>query len=119
MGRDALVRIEKFNIERGMLDGDNPFNLELAYTMLREELLEFSDAGNEGDVPHMVEELNDLIIVAAGEILKLGFSPRLTLAEKLTEIESRTGAINPVTGKWQKKITGNEYKANYGACYND
>ncbi len=119
MGRDALSRIEQFNVERGMLDGDNPFRLDTAYNMLREELLEFSDAGNEGDVPNMVDALNDLIVVATGEILKLGFSPRRTLDETLKEIEDRTGAINPVTGKWQKKLRGNEYKANYGACYND
>ena len=110
-------RIEKFNTERGLLS--NGFDGNLEYNMLRGELTEFKEARNDADVHEMVDALADIIVVATGSLLKLGFSPDLVMNETLKEIESRTGAINPATGKWQKKITGNEYKADYGVCRND
>jgi predicted HAD superfamily Cof-like phosphohydrolase len=119
MGRDALNRIEQFNIERGLLDGDNPFNGKLEHNMLKEELDEFEEALLNYDVTEAVDALCDIIVVATGSLLKLGFSPRLVLDETLKEIEDRTGAINTTTGKWQKVLRGDEYKANYGVCYND
>lgn len=123
MGGDTLMtlnkRIERFNIERGLLDGDNPFNFQTEYDMLAEELLEFKEAYESGDMGGMVDALNDIKVVATGTMCKLGFDPDRAMDETLKEIEDRTGIINPVTGKWCKKLRGDEYKADYGKALND
>ncbi len=120
MGRHTLTinqRIEIFNIERGLLD--NGFNYDLELSMLMEEIKEFKVANAYGDKNEMVDALCDIIVVATGGLLKLDYDPTRAMNETLKEIEDRTGTINPVTGKWQKKLRGNEYKANYGRCKND
>lgn len=123
MGGDTLMtlnkRIERFNTERGLLDGDQPFNFSTEYDMLDEELEEFKYAYEQGDMAGMIDALDDIKVVATGTICKLGFDPDRTMDETLKEIEDRTGVINPVTGKWQKKLRGDEYKADYGKAMND
>lgn len=121
MGRDSLTedqRIEVFNSERGLLNDKN-YNFKNAYDMLKEELDEFMEAYLEGNTMDMLDALADLVVVSKGEMLKLNYSPRLIMDETLKEIEDRTGAINPVTGKWQKKLRGDEYKADYRKARND
>ncbi len=120
MGRHTLTlnqRIEKFNAERGLLN--KGFEWSLEYNMIHEEMKEFKIANARGDINEQIDALCDIIVVATGSILKLGYDPYRAMDETLNEIEDRTGAINPVTGKWQKKLRGNEYKADYTKARND
>lgn len=46
-----------------------------------------------------------------------GYDFDLAMIEKIKEISSRTGDINPETGKWEKhKVQANIYQANIEAC---
>ena len=62
-----------------------------------------------------VDSYADIIVFCIGAILKLGYEPNLVLKETIKEINSRGGSMGQ-DGKWQKEITGNEYKANYSVC---
>lgn len=46
----------------------------------------------------------DLIEVCCECIKSLGYSPEIALEETIKKIESRRGAMNPITGKWEKFI---------------
>lgn len=109
-------RIEIFNIERSLLDSG--FDWKLEYDMLMEEIKEFKLANSCNDKDEMIDALCDIIVVATGSMLKLGYNPTLAMDETLKEIEDRTGSINIETGKWMKKTRGNEYKAKYWRCEN-
>lgn len=116
MRRTEDQRIEIFNTERGMLS--RPFSFSTANTMLQEEMEEFMQAFVDRDTYGMLDALADIVVVAKGEMLKLQYSPNIVMDETLKEIEDRTGDMNPVTGKWCKKLRGDEYKADYGKAYN-
>jgi len=123
-------RIVKWNEERGLIaKGHDHYSATL---MLAEELDEFLgymdataltieatkhyDENLEPTDNQKADALCDLIVIATGELSKMGFDPDKAMAETLKEIESRKGKVNPETGKWQKVITGNEYKADYTEC---
>jgi len=66
-----------------------------------------------------VDDLADILVVAIGTLFKLGYNPEKVLLEVHKEISSRTGAINPATGKWEKfkdQPLEEIYKANYFKC---
>jgi len=46
----------------------------------------------------------DLIDVCCKCMRVLGYSPEIALEETIKKIESRRGAMNPITGKWEKFI---------------
>ena len=46
----------------------------------------------------------------------MGYDFIKCLEETIKEISSRSGEYDPDTKKWVKKITGNEYKADYTKC---
>lgn len=108
-----LKRIVQWNKDRKI---PHVFDHEAEYGMLQEELDEFDDAAFNQDIIGIVDSLADLIVVATGSIWKLGYDPDEVMEETLKEIESRGGAINTKTGKWEKQLSGNEYKADYGSC---
>ena len=58
--------------------------------------------------------------VAKNRIENMGYDFEKCMDETLKEIESRTGEVNPNTGKWEKYKTDEAkakwYKANYSRC---
>ena len=123
-------RIVKWNEERGLIAKGHDH--KSAAIMLAEELDEFCGLK---DGSHLTEEVGvsihygfdisdgekadalcDLIVIATGELAKMGYDPDKAMSETLKEIESRKGEVNTETGKWEKKITGQEYKADYSKC---
>jgi len=95
----AFERIELFNAQRGLLDN---YNKENEIEMLREELVEYIDAE---DIFEEVDALCDIIVVAAGSLLKLGYDPTIAMDETCKEILSRKQDPNQqLSGndKWQK-----------------
>lgn len=104
--------IIKFNIDRNLVS----FNSKVEYNLLFEELQEFQAASGQENEYEIVDSLCDLVVVAIGALYKLGYHPDKALLETTKEILSRKGAINPVTGKWEKYIDqdlSTLYKANY------
>ena len=109
---DALQGIVAFNDSRNLTNFD-PIN---EYRMIEEELQEFIFAADNNNEYETVDALCDIIVVAAGGLHKLGYSPEDALAETVKEISSRKGAINPATGKWEKDVNQDPttlYKAVY------
>ena len=89
------------------------FDIDAEAKMLTEEHLEMLDAKSEYQ---LVDALADYIVVATGTMWKMGYDPNLVMEEVLKEINSRGGSFNPIKGKWEKIITGEEYAANYQSC---
>jgi len=98
--------IKKFNKERGLL---KEFNMDNEVAMLKEELQEFIEATSEKE---MIDALCDIIVVATGGILKLGYDPEKAMKETTMEILSRKGKINE-SGKFIKDKNVETYKADY------
>lgn len=130
---EILKQIVQWNVERGL--DTKPHTRKGANRMLLEELMEFN--GIEDDMlldamtaqltmgppiseDEKVDALCDVIVIATGELLKLGYDPQLAMAETLREINSRTGDFNKSTGKWEKfktpEATALWYTAAYGTA---
>lgn len=101
-----------YNRERGLIErGFNPLT-ELH--MLKEEVSEFENASNEEEY---LDALADIVVLAIGAMLKLGYKPNCVMNEVVREINSRRGSINPTTGKWMKDENQDDvYKANFKKC---
>ena len=100
-----------YNQERGLIErGFNPLT-ELH--MLKEELHEFEVGSTEEEY---IDALADVIVLATGAMFKLGYRPNCVMNEVVREIMSRTGSINPTTGKWEKDENQNGYKADFKKC---
>jgi len=80
-----LLDIMKLNQERY----GTTFDFDKALDKLKEELQEFIDAFETQDEHGQVDALNDIIVTAAGELVKLGYNPELTLKQTVKEITSR------------------------------
>ena len=120
-----LVEIMKLNLERY----GTTFDFEKAKEKLEEELQEFYDAYQAGDVDGMVDAMADLIVIAAGETVKLGYNPELCLKQTVKEISSREQhpkqALDWANGqrlpgeKWLKNRQQDPstlYTADYSTC---
>jgi len=128
---DILNSIVEWNRERGL--DKQPSNRTSATRMLMEELLEYNGiediemlnaltnhvvAGPPVDADEKVDALCDLIVIATGELLKMGYDPNKAMDETIKEISSRTGSFNEASGKWEKFKTPEAqalwYTAQYG-----
>ena len=120
-----LVDIMKLNKERY----GTTFDFNKALDKLKEELQEFIDAEEMQDEEGKVDALADIIVIAAGELVKLRYNPELTLKQTVKEISSRRqdpaqaqrwAANNKQPGeKWLKDINQPKdtlYKADYSTC---
>lgn len=120
-----LVEIMKLNQERY----GTTFDFTKALEKLEEELQEFRDEHEEGNDKGMIDALADIIVIAAGEMVKLGYNPELCLKQTIKEIFSRqqdpvqaTAWVNgqKVPGeKWLKNRQQDPstiYKADYSTC---
>ena len=124
MGK-PLLEIMRLNQERYGTTFDFPKALE----KLNEELEEFEDGFVKADTHEMLDALADLIVIAAGEMVKLGFNPELCLKQTVKEISSREQcpdqAASWATGdrmpgeKWLKNPKQDQttlYSADYSTC---
>lgn len=84
MGK-PLLEIMHLNQERYGTSFDFPKALE----KLNEELEEFEEGFEKADTHEMIDALADLIVIAAGEMVKLGFNPELCLKQTVKEITCR------------------------------
>ena len=120
-----LIDIMKLNQERY----GTTFDFDGALDKLKEELQEFIEASETQDEYGQVDALADIIVIAAGELVKLGYNPELTLKQTVKEITSRKQypaqakrwAINDKQPgeKWLKNLDQPEstlYIANYSTC---
>ena len=121
----SLLTIMKLNQDRY----GTTFNFTKAMEKLNEELEEFDKAFTETDTDEMVDALADLIVIAAGEMVKLGFNPELCLKQTVKEITCReqdpVQAANWAAGqkqlgeKWlknSKQDPATLYTADYSTC---
>lgn len=114
---DVFDRIILWNTERGL--DKNEYNVDVATKMILEEVLEGNGLGDNKilldslcntikalkqpiDSHEATDWLDDIIVLASGEVIKQGRHPRKTMEQTLLEIESRTGDLNTTTGKWEK-----------------
>lgn len=120
-----LVDIMKLNQERY----GTTFDFQKASDKLEEELQEFRDAFKAGDLHGMVDAMADLIVIAAGETVKLGYNPELCLKQTVKEISSREQDPNQAAAwangqrlpgeKWLKNRQQDPstlYTADYSTC---
>jgi len=105
------------------------FDFPKALSKLTEELEEFDEGFAKADTHEMVDALADLIVIAAGEIVKLGFNPELCLKQTVKEISSREQDPAQATAwavgnkqpgeKWLKNPNQDPatlYSADYSTC---
>ena len=124
MGK-PLLEIMRLNQERYGVTFDFPKALD----KLNEELDEFEDGFDRADTHEMIDALADIIVIAAGEMVKLGFNPELCLKQTVKEISSREQcpeqAASWATGdrmpgeKWLKNPNQDSselHKADYSTC---
>ena len=124
MGK-PLLEIMRLNQERY----GTSFNFPKALEKLNEELEEFEDGFEKADTHEMIDALADLIVIAAGEMVKLGFNPELCLKQTVKEITCREQdpeqAIAWAAGKKElgekwlkdpKQDPSTIYTADYSTC---
>ena len=87
-------------------------------SMIVEELGEFLEAGE--NVDGRIDAMADIIVFAYGEMAKYGYHGDKVMGEVIKEINSRVGAYNPETKKWQKdkspEAQAKWYTANFSDC---
>jgi hypothetical protein len=99
--------------ERGLLNIEWDKTAQASF--IAEELSEFlrsKDSNGE------IDALCDIIVFAANAMKLLGYDPNIAMDETLKEINSRTGAFKPETGKWEKFKTPEAMALWYAADYN-
>lgn len=106
-------RINAWAKERGLLNIE--WDKSAHASFLAEELSEFLRA-KEGCGE--IDALCDMIVFAANAMRIRGYDPNVAMEETLKEINSRTGAFNPETGKWEKFKTPEAMALWYSADYN-
>ena len=124
MGK-PLLEIMRLNQERYGTTFDFPKALE----KLNEELEEFEEGFVKADTHEMLDALADLIVIAAGEMVKLGFNPELCLKQTVKEISSREQCPDQAASwangdrmpgeKWLKNPEQDPvtlYSADYSTC---
>jgi len=86
-------------------------------SMIVEELGEFLEAKSQEE---RIDAMADIIVFAYGEIAKYGFDGDKVMSEVIKEINSRVGAYDPATKKWQKdksaEAQANWYTADLASC---
>ncbi len=108
--------LRKWRRERGLTKPQT----EAIVNMLAEELDELARGIRLKDDMEIVNALADLIILSANHIEQMEYDLDLVMKETVKEISSRTGAVNPETGKWEKDTSPEAqakwYKVDYSTC---
>ena len=81
------------------------------------ELTEAMEAYVNGDKDGWADGILDAIVYGVNGLEQCGFDAEKGMSEVLKEIHSRKGWYDVKEGKFQKNITGNEYKANFDDCW--
>ena len=110
--------------DRGLAEPQVSINKETCnpaiIDMLLEEVEELRLALLNNDEHEIIDACDDLIVLSSNHVAQSGYDLDLTMKETLKEINSRTGSINEVTGKWEKFKTPEAkekwYKADYSTC---
>jgi len=68
-------------------------------SFIADELAEFLKANTDNDE---IGELCDIIVFAVNAIRLKGYCPNAAMNETIKKINSRTGAFNSESGKWEK-----------------
>jgi len=105
-------QIKKWVEDRGLLNISWDKSAQASF--LAEELSEFLRAKEDNEE---IDALCDIIIFATNAISLKGYDPNIALEETLKEINSRTGAFNKQTGKWEKFKTPEAMALWYSANY--
>ena len=96
------------------------FNSFSAYTILIDANELLDDTITPRDATYI---LSSIASISASMIDSMGYDFEKCMEETLKEIESRTGAFNETTGKWEKFKTEEAkakwYKADYSWCKNE
>ena len=122
---NPLLEIMHLNQERY----GTSFNFPKALEKLNEEFEEFVEGFEKADTHEMIDALADLIVIAAGEMVKLGFNPELCLKQTVKEISSREQCPDQAAAwaagkrelgeKWlknPKQDPATLYSADYSTC---
>lgn len=107
-----LDQINAWANERGLLNIE--WDKTAHASFIAEELSEFLRAKNGNEE---MDALCDIIVFAANAMRIRGYDPNVAMEETLKEINSRTGAFNPATGKWEKFKTPEAMALWYAADY--
>lgn len=90
-------------------------------SMIVEELGEFLEAKD--NIHGRIDAMADIIVFAYGEIAKYGYDGDKVMDEVIKEIDSRVGAYDPATKKWQKdkspEAQAKWYTADFTNCMLD
>lgn len=105
-------KINDWADERGLLNIE--WDKSAHASFLAEELSEFLRAKEDNAE---IDALCDIIVFATNAIRIRGYDPNVAMDETLKEINSRTGAFNPDTGKWEKFKTEEAKALWYSADY--
>ena len=114
MSKSLLSKINEWAAERGLLNIE--WDKSAHASFIAEELSEFLRAKNSNEE---IDALCDIIVFAVNAIRIKGYDPNIAMDETLKEINSRTGAFNPETGKWEKFKTEEAKALWYSADYNN
>ena len=108
--------LRKWREQRGLTEPQTNAIVE----MIAEELDELSRGIRLKDEHEIIDALADIIVLSANHIGQMGYDLDLVMKEVVKEISSRTGSVNPTTGKWEKDTSpeaqANWYKADYSTC---
>jgi hypothetical protein len=105
-------KINAWAEERGLLNIEWDKSAQASF--IAEELSEFLRAK---DGNGEIDALCDVIVFAVNAIRLRGYNPNVAMEETLKEINSRTGAFNAETGKWEKFKTPEAMALWYSANY--
>ena len=111
---NILNQINEWAKERGLLNIE--WDKSAHASFIAEELSEFLRAK---DANGEIDALCDIIVFATNAIKIKGYDPNIAMEETLKEINSRTGAFNPETGKWEKFKTPEAMALWYAANYDN
>lgn len=104
---DVFSQIVEWNQDRNI---PQEFDLAKEAGHIAEELSELLRSTCEEEA---IDAFADLIVFSVGAMWKLGYDPTEAMKETLKEINSRGGSFDSEIGKWVKKKSGREYKAQY------
>jgi len=105
--------LQRWREERGL----TPDNVKVSPTSvvkrMMSELVEALEAIEKGDFEGWIDGIVDACIFAINGLEQNNVDAEIAFDEVLKEIHSRKGKYNPETQKFEKQITGNEYKADH------
>lgn len=107
-----LSKINNWAEKRGLINIQ--FEKDKQAAFITEELTELLSANTPEEY---VDAFCDMIVFSTNAIRVLGYNPDIAMEETVKEIDSRKGAFNPESGKWEKFKDDEHKKLWYKADY--